>query len=749
MNLNISGVLGSTFVDSSGLKLLIERDLGDGLLHVIRLPSGATHRVENPETGELQLTDFPWFERNLAEGELRKIADRNGPVAPARAQARVFDREYILEKDPMAEARLKLILGLVERGVDASDARLGAEIKKIWTGDLEERFGTCPTIPKVRSWLGRIIDTDITLEQMFSLSGRVARQNRLASQIEQIIQEERPRYWANRGYKIIDVEAAVVTRVHQLNIRRVAEGVDPLPVPGKETIRRRVNEMLCRETYAAKFGEKAAKRKFDGSGRGITATRILQIALMDDTIVDLVTCLDVDRGLIAGRPYLTVILDVHSRCVIGLTVSFLPPNSQKAADTVRKALLPERFRAISAQCLRTANFAKFDVRPDRLARFPALAYLSGKPDKIVTDNGANYVAPAFGELLADLGITHELAPVGSPRHKGIIERFFRTLNTFLIDKLPGATLDPSVLRKLGIDPGSEAVVTVTELKELIADFLFAYHTNFHSGISAVPLQKWERGMTAGHRQMILDRRKIDIVTGTTVHNKRITVGGGARMFGLTWKGPNLPVVTDKLAAKEPHRKRLDATAAITTKIKYNPEDLLRVQVFVGDDWLDLENTQPEYADGLSLWQHNQIRDFAKREALKFSSQAERLAARYELNKAIQEAFPDADARERRAMARMLGGSPGASAAFPVEYAEAEPRHDGMAPIIEHEAPANEREDALRAQSRPGFSTSAELDADAEGGEDPEASFDAAGLTFHMPPPIVEPTSNDDDFEEFK
>lgn len=235
-----------------------------------------------------------------------------------------------------------------------------------------------------------------------------------------------------------------------------------------------------------------------------------------------------------------------------------------------------------------------------------------KPTKIITDNGVNYVAPAFGDMLMDLGITHELTPMKSPRHKGNKERFFRTLNTLLIDKLPAATLDPSILRKLGIDPATEAIVTITEIKEFLDEFLYVYHITHHSGINAAPLDKWQRSALVHGRNMILDSRKFDIVTGVTVHAKRVTAGGGVRMFGMQWKGLNLARIVDALGAKEPHATRLDATVAVTTKVKYNPEDMLHVQVFVGDDWIELENTQAEYAAGLSLWQHRQIRAWPRR-----------------------------------------------------------------------------------------------------------------------------------------
>jgi putative transposase len=732
----INGAIGATFKTPQGEKLLIERELGDGLLHVITVPGGSVYRVEDPVTGELMLPDTHWLERGLADSSLRLYADDRGVIAPERKLAKVFDRELILKLDPYAKARLAVMLALLERGVDSTDPKLGSEIKKAWSRELQEEFGDRPETATVREWFGRCRGATVELCDMLSMSGRGPRANRLDPAVEAVIDAARSRFWTNRGYKRIDVQAEVVSELVKENLLRSAAGEPLLQIPGKETIRRRVNEMLCRDTYAAKYGEPAARRKFDGSGNGITAYRILQIALMDDTVVDLVTVLDVDRGLVAGRPYLNVLMDVHSRCILALTVSFQPPSVDKAAECIRVAM----------NCLREGNRPKIGLRPDWVERYPALPTVNGKPAKIITDNGFNYVAAGFTEMMLDLGIVHELAPVKAPRHKAMIERFFRSFNTFLIDKLPGATLDPSLLRKLGIDPATEAIVTMAELRELIAQFLYIYHITHHSGIDAVPLRKWSSSMAVHGRDMILDSRLIDIVTGVTMHDKRITAGGGVRMFGMVWKGAELDAVIRKLAAKEPAGKQLEATAAVTTKIKYNPENLLHIQVFVGVDWLELENTQIDYAANLTLWHHKQIRAWAKAESLAFTSEKDRLKARHELNLTVREAFPDMDRRERRAMARLMGPGTEGKPMFDVEFAEAVPRHDGLGPIIEHEVPANERDDAQRPVSRPNRNGGAakaknnKADDEWENGDNP--GDDAPVLDPSTP--IVEPADPDDD-----
>ncbi|KAE8234974.1 hypothetical protein A4X03_0g9961, partial [Tilletia caries] len=279
--LTINGVIGSTFRTPENQKLLFERDLGEGHLHILTVPGGKLYRVENPETGELEIPDTAWFEREIASGGLVKISDENGPVSQARSRAKARDRVQMLKEDPFVEARLALVNGLLERGIDPNDPAFGQAIDDIWTSELQA-----------------------------NMSGRVPRRKGLDPEVEAIVQEERRRYWQYRGFKLVDIYAAVLTRIKTENLRRVADGQTSLTMPGKETIRRRVHEMECRDTYAEKFGEKAARRKYDGSGNGINASRILQIGLMDDAVVDLVTCLDADRGMVAGRPYLTVLIDV-------------------------------------------------------------------------------------------------------------------------------------------------------------------------------------------------------------------------------------------------------------------------------------------------------------------------------------------------------------------------------------------------------------------------------------------------------
>lgn len=47
---------------------------------------------------------------------------------------------------------------------------------------------------------------------------------------------------------------------------------------------------------------------------------------MDHTRADFFVVVDVGGLRMLGRPWLTVLIDVHSRCVVGWVLSFEPPS---------------------------------------------------------------------------------------------------------------------------------------------------------------------------------------------------------------------------------------------------------------------------------------------------------------------------------------------------------------------------------------------------------------------------------------
>ena len=86
-----------------------------------------------------------------------------------------------------------------------------------------------------------------------------------------------------------------------------------------------MNKAYNRDTFAEKYGQAAAKSRWDGAGKSLTASKILAVGLIDDTILDAMVVFDADRNIPCGRPWLIVMMDVYSRCIVGWCLEFVPP----------------------------------------------------------------------------------------------------------------------------------------------------------------------------------------------------------------------------------------------------------------------------------------------------------------------------------------------------------------------------------------------------------------------------------------
>ena len=691
-NIGINGVIGSIAILNGGKKIRFLGELGDGLLDVRELETGSLFQVERMEDGAKMICDVDWLETTIACEEIRFIT---GPAAqPPRAlNAPEYDHKQLLEKDPKAYARAAVVRHLASSGFNWSDEEVVRATNEAWpaalaelTPEEQERCGPKPAVETVREWAAKCADPEHpTSLELFSMSGRVPRAGRLSPEIEELLKTYVDQYWSLAGWQQEDAFAALGKQIKEINVERAANGQPLLKTPSKETMRLRINRSLCRDTFAIKFGEKAAKARFDGTGKGLRAPRILAITLIDDTTLDAFAVFDAETGLPAGRPNICVLLDVHSRCVLGYHLSFEAPSTDTAT-----------------QCLRNASRPKM-IKREWLDRYPALRGIYGKPNEILSDNGSGYTSKDWQMMLGELGITLRLAAVGEPRHKAMIERFFRTLNTFLVGKLPGATRDLKTTREFDLYPSAQAECTIGELRLLIDEFLYVYHTSIHSGIGMQPLAAWERSRATSGRAIIGDPRVLNVLCGVTDRKARRLYKGTIRRLGLTYCDRVISAeLNNDLVAAEPHRDRVASGGAVATvKVKTNPSDLGAIHVWnkVKKTWVSLPCTDPEYACGLSAWQHDKIRRWAAARNLAFNTPEERTKARADLADSIRAVAPKLAQRERRAMARLAGETviPAVGTAT-VTYAD--PRHDGPDADVAHDT-AEDRTDADVVPTRPG------------------------------------------------
>jgi putative transposase len=665
-----------------------ERYLGNGLLHFTDQRTLTPLLIEQDD-GTLVPPTATWALEAYARGDLVRVPSLKESMARQLAQRRDYEAEEIRKKDKFAVLRRFVVRALDRLQLpNLGDRRLTIELSKIWADAPQEviALNLRPRPRTVRRWLSeRGSPGERPFKQMMSQSGRVRRRQRLPAFVHEGLNEFALLYWSDRSISLADAFARFATKIADENKERATTGLEPFPVPSRETFRKLVRSLECFETYKARYGKQLAKVRFEGCGTGLTAARFLELGCLDHKLLDNVVVIDLDQRLPMGRPWLTAVIDVYSRCIVGFVVSSEPPSLYSATE-----------------CIKRANAPKLHLL-EQGSRYAKLAHIYGRFDELIVDNGWELVGTSFEDAGADAGISVRWAPVRSPTYKAVIERFFRTIDDRLLHKLPGSTLNPQALRDLEIDPDADAVLTLHELEALIWEVINLYHLDIHTGINACPAQLWERDAKDHGIDVIADVRQLEKIAGAMEPGRRLA-RSGVEFLGLKFHDRDITTnLLNDLAGIAPQRGHGLAARTYTVKIKYNPADLGEIHV-----WNDrrkryetLPCTEPEYARGLSKKQHELLRDFAAKRNEAFSSSEDRLRRRAELSQRIEDLLPGKGVKNRRTIAR-LAQSPRVQELQPhgVVLALAPPTDQGLPPVIEHDALAPHRTDGGTPSSRP-------------------------------------------------
>jgi len=152
----------------------------------------------------------------------------------------------------------------------------------------------------------------------------------------------------------------------------------------------------------------------------ITAPRPLAVCQIDHTPADIhfVEVVN-DAGVFVGRPYLTIVVDVFSRAILGFCLTIEKPSSLSVALCLAQAL-----------CLKGAWLKRARTRADH--DWP----MFGRPGTLVVDGAKEFKGAAFGRGRQEYGIAIRPRHRGNGRQGGVVERLIGALNG-VIGALPG------------------------------------------------------------------------------------------------------------------------------------------------------------------------------------------------------------------------------------------------------------------------------------------------------------------------
>jgi putative transposase len=226
------------------------------------------------------------------------------------------------------------------------------------------------------------------------------------------------------------------------------------------------------------------------------------------------------------KPWLTIIIDDYSRAIAGYYLTFQNPNSQN-----------------TSLCLHQAIWYKKD---------PAW-HICGIPDKFYTDHGSDFTSLHLEQVSLDIKMVLLFSIVGQPRGRGIVERFFLTINQLFLCELPGYTPNGKRLE-------NPPTMHLGELDNLLKNFLIhKYNLSVHTETNKIPQERWKSGNFIPRLPESLE--ELDLLLLTESRARKVHQDG-IHFQGLKYTEPTLAAYVGEYVV-----------------IRYDPRDIVEIRVF--------------------------------------------------------------------------------------------------------------------------------------------------------------------------
>jgi putative transposase len=297
--------------------------------------------------------------------------------------------------------------------------------------------------------------------------GRVSGTRLLSTEVETVIQTLISGYYLKRQRpRVADLHRQVI-----LECRKAK-----LAPPSYKAVWVRVNSVDPALTVRKREGAEAARDRFAPVKNGLAPKHPLELVQIDHTLADIMVVDEVERRSI-GRPWLTLVIDVATRMILGFHLSLDAPSSTSVALALSHAVLPKRL-SLESEAISGS--------------WPA----EGLPETIHLDNAKEFHSNALKRGCREHDISLTYRPPQTPHFGGHIERLIGTMMGDL-HLLPGTTF--SSIRDRGeYKPAKMASLTMRELERwLTLQIVEIYHQRVHRSIREPPIRAWEKTLASG------------------------------------------------------------------------------------------------------------------------------------------------------------------------------------------------------------------------------------------------------------
>ncbi|MEP2828063.1 Mu transposase C-terminal domain-containing protein [Parvibaculum sp.] len=538
-----------------------------------RYPSG-NYEFVNPEDGEPFIIEVAALLKKWLENKL--VLQGNGDLHPLEQKRLEIPLDQLTKKE---SAEIEFWLACV-KAFYAVHPR-PKKTKKGLTPILERiRRETGDKRP--RSW--QVFQSKI---RKFEMGGRDPRalislnrykgnphQSRLLPIVDQIIDNAISEvYLTPDNYNRKVFCGRVLADIYKYN-RNVGLSGPHIPVPDRSTLYRRLHWIDGYLELYTREGKEAADQKYRPAYAGKPATRIGEVYEIDHHKCDTHLC-DAKTGLMLGRPWLTLVVDRFSRAIVGFYLSFATPSWHSTAQALRMAIMPkEPFLASDGQT--------------RLVWFA-----HGVCEWIVTDNAPELKSPDLvraAEAVQIGGITW--APRYKPNYKGIVERFFGSMEEDFGQSLPNAAKQPNRKASPRKKTDPKHAITLDEYRARFIEWVLqVYNRSLHTKLHCSPEMMWREGAKLHPPRLPRSARDLNVLM---MYVKERTL----HQYGIELN--NLRYNSSDVA-----RLRSDFGGSVKLPVRFDRSELgyIYIQHPTSGELYKIPCTTPMYADGLSLDVH--------------------------------------------------------------------------------------------------------------------------------------------------
>lgn len=311
-----------------------------------------------------------------------------------------------------------------------------------------------------------------------------------------------------------------------------------LKPPHYNTIRNRIKSLPEKEKDEGRLGKKTAAKKhsaFPGHFPG--GDWPLAVVQIDHTQFNVILLDDIYR-LAIGKPWVTLMIDVFSRMVVGYYISPDRPNSMSVGLCIASAILPKE-----------KTLAKFNISTS----WPCWGFMT----KIHADNAGEFRGKMLMRACHEYSIDLEWRPVRTPHYGAHIERLLGTILKE-VHSIPGTTFS-NIKERGEYDSEGNAIMTYSEFEAWLLTYITGiYHQRPHSSLLIPPIKQYERGILGtdeiigrGFPRKAVDEEslKLDLMP----YYERTIQGNGIR---INWVHYYSDVLRRYVNARDPNNPKL-------------------------------------------------------------------------------------------------------------------------------------------------------------------------------------------------